>query len=68
MPKRSQTEYIAVLDGSRIDSNGFKTSYGVTAYTQAEAVKLLTKAKRYYCGTTRIDRSRFYITKNQSNQ
>ena len=41
-------EYICYLDGSRIDSKGFKTSHGITANTKAEAIKLLSKAKMYY--------------------
>ena len=46
-------EYFAYLDGCLIDSNGYKTSHGVTAYTKIEAVKALTKAKRYYKGRVR---------------
>lgn len=46
-------EYFAYLDGDLIDRNGFKTSHGVTAYTQKDAVKALTKAKRYYKGRVR---------------
>ena len=46
-------EYIAYLDGEKIDSKGFKTSHGITANTKAEAIKLLSKAKMYYCGRYR---------------
>ena len=44
-------EYIATLNGRRIDSKGFFTSYGVTAYTKAEAKRLAAKAKLHYYGT-----------------
>lgn len=46
-------EYIAYLDGSRIDNNGFKSNYGVTANTIKDAEKLLTKAKLHYNGSTK---------------
>jgi hypothetical protein len=44
-------EYVAYLDNSRIDSRGFKTSYGVTSNTLKGAKKALAKAKMYYHGT-----------------
>ena len=50
-----KNEYIAYLDGSRIDNKGFKTSYGVTAYTLKEAKRLLAKAKMFYHGTYRVE-------------
>lgn len=57
------TEYFAYLDNSLIDNKGFKTSYGVTAYTKREANRLLSKAKKHYLGTYKIDSRRFRITK-----
>jgi hypothetical protein len=43
-------EYRVTLNGHLIDSNGYYTHYGVTAYTLADAKRLATKAKRFYCG------------------
>ena len=46
---RKQKEWIAILDDSRIDCNGFKSGHAcVTAYTKKEAQRLLNKAKKYY--------------------
>lgn len=47
------TEYYAYLNGSRIDSNGYK-GQGVTAYTKKDAERILAKAKKYYHGTYRV--------------
>lgn len=54
-------QYFAYLDGSLIDSNGFKTTYGITADTKREANRLLAKAKRHYLGTYKVDASRFRV-------
>ena len=46
---RRQKEWIAILNGSRIDCNGFYCGHAcVTAYTKKEASRLLAKAKKYY--------------------
>ena len=54
-------EYFAYLDNSLIDSNGFKTAYGVTAYTKRDAKRLLSKAKLHYVGTYSVDSNRYHI-------
>ena len=46
-------EYVAYLDGSRVDSRGFKTSRGVTSNTLKGAKKALAKAKMFYHKTYR---------------
>jgi hypothetical protein len=50
-PERQTKEYIAYLDGSRIDSNGYKSGQQVvTANTKEMATNLARKAKKYYGG------------------
>jgi hypothetical protein len=56
---RNSKEWIAVLNGTRIDSNGFYCSEFfrrtcVTSYNKKEAVRLLSKAKMHYFGTYKI--------------
>ena len=56
---RNSKEWIAVLDGKRIDSNGFYCSEFfrrtcVTSYNKKEAIRLLSKAKMHYFGTYKI--------------
>ena len=52
---RHNKEWIAILNGTRINSDGFYGGYAcVTAYTKKEAIRLLSKAKMYYFGTYKI--------------
>ena len=60
--RMKNTEYFAYLDNCLIDNNGFKSSYGVTAYTKRDAQRVLSKAKLYYTGSYKLDSSRFRIT------
>ena len=54
---RNSKEWIAVLDGTRIDSNGFYCGAAcVTSYNKKEAIRLLSKAKMHYFGTYKISR------------
>jgi hypothetical protein len=49
-------EWIVVLNGSRVDCNGFYCSYScVTAYSKKEALRILAKAKLYYFGSYRLN-------------
>ncbi len=53
---RKSKEWIAILNGKRIDSNGFYCSAPcVTAYTKKEAQRLLSKAKKYYFNSYKLD-------------
>jgi hypothetical protein len=54
---RHNKEWIAILNGTRINSDGFYGGYAcVTAYTKKEAIRLLSKAKMYYFGTYKISK------------
>lgn len=49
-------EWIVVLNGSRVDCNGFYCGYScVTAYSKKEALRILAKAKMYYFGSYRVN-------------
>lgn len=48
-------EYFVYLNGKLINSDGFYSSYGVTAYTKKDALRILAKAKMYYFGTYRVE-------------
>ena len=53
---RKSKEWIAILNGKRIDCNGFYCSHScVTAYTKKEAQRLLSKAKKYYFNSYKLD-------------
>lgn len=48
-------EWIVVLNGTKIDCNGFYCGYScVTAYTKKEALRILAKAKKYYFNSYRL--------------
>jgi hypothetical protein len=52
---RKSKEWIAILNGKRIDHNGFFCSAPcVTAYTKKEAKRLLSKAKKYYFNSYKL--------------
>ena len=54
---RNSKEWIAVLNGTRIDSNGFYCGAAcVTSYNKKEAIRLLSKAKMHYFGTYKISK------------
>jgi hypothetical protein len=54
---RNSKEWIAILNGTRIDSNGFYCGAAcVTAYNKKEAIRLLSKAKMHYFGTYKINK------------
>jgi hypothetical protein len=54
---RNSKEWIAILNGTRIDSNGFYCSAAcVTAYNKKEAIRLLSKAKMHYFGSYSISK------------
>jgi len=54
---RNNKEWIAVLNGTRIDSNGFYCGAAcVTAYNKKEAIRLLSKAKMHYFGSYSISK------------
>lgn len=44
-----EKEYFGNVDGSNIDSNGFK-GRGVTAWNVKNAISITRKAKKYYGG------------------
>jgi hypothetical protein len=49
-------EWIVVLNGIRLDCNGFYCSAQcVTAYSKKEALRILAKAKMYYFGKYRLN-------------
>ena len=48
-------EWIVVLNGSRVDCNGYFCYYScVTAYSKKEALRILAKAKKYYFNSYRL--------------
>jgi hypothetical protein len=54
---KKEKEWIAILNGKRIDSNGFYSGHAcVTAYNKKAAIRLLSKAKLYYFGTYKISK------------
>jgi hypothetical protein len=54
---RNSKEWIATLNGTRIDSNGFYCGAAcVTAYNKKEAIRLLSKAKMHYFGSYSINK------------
>jgi hypothetical protein len=49
-------EWIVVLNGTKIDCNGFYCGYScVTAYSKKEALRILAKAKKYYFGSYKLN-------------
>ncbi len=53
---RNQKEWIAILNGKRIDCNGFYSCHSsVTAYTKKDAQRLLSKAKKYYYNSYKLE-------------
>ena len=52
---RNPKEWIAILNGKRIDCNGYYCSHAaVTAYSKKEAKRLLSKAKKYYFNSYKL--------------
>ena len=49
-------EWVVYLNGNRLNHFGFYCSSScVTAYTKKQALKILSKAKKYYFGTYRLN-------------